>query len=72
MDGQQDGTDVCPLRGDERRMCSSPSETQAGKRQRRIGSKAEIRLGTAGLGQMAQCNKMWFGYLRQIVSYIDI
>lgn len=24
MDGEQDGTDVCPLRGDERRMCFSP------------------------------------------------
>lgn len=58
MDGQQDGTDVCPLRGDERRMCSAPSETQSGNGSAELGVKAEIRLGAAGLGQMAKCNEM--------------
>lgn len=42
MDGQQDGTDVCPLRGDERRMCSAPSETQSGNGSAELGVRQRL------------------------------
>lgn len=45
MDGWRDGTDVCPLRGDERRMRSSPREIQSGP------------LGEAGGGEWREVNK---------------
>lgn len=57
MDGQWDGTDVCPLRGDERRMCSLSWEINSARltgMQRDLWTekRASIGVSVAGSGQM--------------------
>lgn len=35
------------------------------------GRKTEIRQSVGGSTQMVKCNKMWFGWLRQTISFMD-
>lgn len=68
MDGPRDGTDVCPLRGDERRMCSFPERPSQGRSQSRergnegMGAGEEDNtgngVGASGIGQMVKFNEM--------------
>lgn len=64
MDGQRDGTDVCPLRGDERRMCSLPLEIKSVlltelEWEIQTGSKTRIWEGSGGSKQLVKLNSMW-------------